>query len=427
MKRELSVVMTMDQNYILQIRVAIWSLLASAGKETFFHIHILCTNQLVQEEREKIYDIQKQWGNVDICFIEVNKKIFQNSKTTAYVSESSFYRLIISDVVDGERCLFLDGDILVNTDLTKVYNTDLTGKYMAGVRDCMFQCNMKEYESHGKEIGIPTMGEYVNAGVLLMNLEMIRDNNISKAFISCLSDYYKFMDQDIINKCCFGKIGNLDLKYNFFADYYKRTERLRGTSFSQREIEEADKQISILHFPGKYKPWNFTRMRGAHQWWESARKALTPEDYDALYQHAVENTCKNDWESILGRCKEAEDIVIVGFSDIGRDMADSLKCCGIKTTRCFCDNSKEKQLSEYDHLTVFSVDEAYQRYPQALWINTSQNSAGEISKQLTSKGIVESSILVYTYKTEQYYDNLDERYQAYEAGQLALKQYGRKE
>lgn len=41
MKKTLSVVMTTDKNYILQTRVAIWSMLNSAKKSTFSDIYIV--------------------------------------------------------------------------------------------------------------------------------------------------------------------------------------------------------------------------------------------------------------------------------------------------------------------------------------------------------------------------------------------------
>ena len=424
MNKELTIVMTTDENYILQTRVAIWTLLEAGEKDSFFNIYILCDSQLEECKREKIYVIQKKWTNVHISFKEINESIFMNAKTTSYIPKSSFYRILIPDIIEGDRCLFLDGDIIINTDLSEIYNIDLTGKYLAGVKDCMLQCNMKEYENYGDTIGIPGMSEYINAGVLLMNLTLMRDEDMSRTFISCLKDYYMFMDQDIMNKCCFGKIVQLDLKYNFCADYYKKTDKLKGTFFSQREIDDVNKGFGILHFPGKYKPWNCIRTGGADLWWKCAERALSAVDYEELYNSAVENTQKNDWEYILNRCKNIKDVIIIGFSDIGKDVADSLMRCGIENIKCFCDNNREKQLLEYNAIKVLSIDHADLEYPEALWINTSQAGARDINKQLLLKGIRKDSILVYTVKSKLYYENIDEQYREYEAKQYRMKQYG---
>lgn len=372
-------------------------------------------------------NIKGQWDNVDICFDEINEAIFQNAKSVAYIPVSSFYRLVISDILEDERCLFLDGDLIINTDLTEIYDIDLTGKYLAGVKDCGIQRDMGEYHSYKDELEIPTMDGYINAGVLVMNLDLIRKNGMNKAFISCMNHYYKMMDQDILNKCCFGKIKYLDLKYNLFVDYYKRLYLLEKTAFSQREISNADMCNGIIHFTGKYKAWNFFTVRGSHLWWEYAKKALSVDDYDEMHKRAIEVTQKNDWKYIIKRCAESGDIVVAGFSDIGRDAADSLKRCGIDSIRCFCDNNKDKETAQYHDWTVYSMNAAYEKYPKALWINTSQVSAKIISRQLMAMGVKEEDILIYISKSEKYYDNLDDQYKEYEKKLLAFKQSGRED
>lgn len=424
-KKNLSIAMTTDHNYILQTKVAIFSMLRSANKDTLFRIHILCSPRLAGADRQKILNLQDQWNNAEICFHEIDEKIFQNVKTTYYVPVASLYRLLISEIVDGDKCLFVDGDTIVNIDLAEIYDTDLTGMYLAGVKDCLIQHDISVYASYKDELGIPSMDNYINAGILLMNLKLIRESGMDRTFKSCIDHQYKMMDQDILNKCCYGRIKHLDLKYNFFMDYYKRLDRLGNTSFSQREITDAKEYDGILHFSGKYKPWKFIRIRGSHLWWESAKEALPPEDYDEIYKQAIDNIQKTDWNYILGQCRQAKDIIVVGFSEIGKDTAESLLRCGISDIRCFCDNSKEKQKAQYHDLMVYSVVEAFEKYPEALWVNTSQVSAKAISEQLVSIGVKAESILVYVHKSEQYYDNLDEQYQEYEKKLLAFKQSGK--
>ena len=95
---------------------------------------------------------------------------------------ASFYRLVISDMVDDEKCLFLDGDIIVNSDLSELYCTDLEGVYLAGVKDCCIQHDMERQASYKDVLAIPTMDNYINAGVLLMNLQLLRDHAMKEVF-----------------------------------------------------------------------------------------------------------------------------------------------------------------------------------------------------------------------------------------------------
>lgn len=418
-----SIVMTTDKNYILQTRVAIWSMLNSAKENTFFNIFILCDTNLKKEHRDKLSSLLNYWNNFKIQFKEIDEYIFRNAKTVAYIPVSSFYRLIISGILNDSRCLFLDGDIIVNSDLTDIYDTELTNVYIAGIKDCRIQSNMNEEKAY--KLDIPTMKGYVNAGVLIFNLDLIRKDNIDMKFLEEIDNYYQYMDQDIINKCCFGKIKFLDLKFNVFNDFFQRIDLLKDTDFTEKELKEADDKFVIMHFAGKYKPWYYKRVRGSTLWWEFAKRALDCDDYNTIYNKAVDNTRKSDWRYILEVCKNEKCILIIGFSKIGKDVMNSLRRCGCIYIKCFCDNNKDKQLLEYAGLKVYSFEEALKNYPDALWINTSQRSNSEINEQLRELGVCPNRVICYFNKTKMYYDLLDEQYKEYESEQLTLKEYGK--
>ena len=426
MKKNLSIIMTTDKNYILQTRVAIWSMLNSAKKNIFFNIYILCNSQLEKADRESVFSLREKWNNMIVSFIEIDEQIFQNAKSVAYIPVASFYRLIISSVLKESRCLFLDGDIIVNSDLSNIYNIDLSAKYLAGVKDCRIHANINKEMQYCSKLNIPTIEGYVNAGVLVLNLDLIRKDGIDSKFLREMHNYYQYMDQDIINKCCFGKINYLDLKYNLFNDYYKKIDLLRTDCFSEIEKKEADEKFAIMHFAGRYKPWNSRRIRGSELWWNYAKKALDTEDYNEIYNKVVETDKKSDWIYILEKCKDAEDIIVIGFSQIGKNVVESLRRCGVIQIRCFCDNSKEKQLYGYDNLKVYSFERALKRYPKALWINTSQKYRDEINTQLYKMGVLQNKIVVYFNKADSYYDLLDEQYKEYEEEQLILMKCGKK-
>ena len=183
MKKNLSIIMTTDKNYILQTRVAIWSMLNSAKKNIFFNIYILCNSQLEKADRESVFSLREKWNNMIVSFIEIDEQIFQNAKSVAYIPVASFYRLIISSVLKESRCLFLDGDIIVNSDLSNIYNIDLSAKYLAGVKDCRIHANINKEMQYCSKLNIPTIEGYVNAGVLVLNLDLIRKDGIDSKFL----------------------------------------------------------------------------------------------------------------------------------------------------------------------------------------------------------------------------------------------------
>ncbi len=83
----------------------------------------------------------------------------------AYCSPYTLLRLL-ADQIPGmpDKLLYLDVDLLFNRDIRLLYDTDITGYEYAAARD-----------HYGKYLVYPN---YVNAGVLLLNMEEIRKTGL---------------------------------------------------------------------------------------------------------------------------------------------------------------------------------------------------------------------------------------------------------
>ena len=99
---------------------------------------------------------------------------------------------------DFDLILNLDDDLVVVDDISDLWEMDLEGNYCAGVEDR----------------GIGRRG-YINGGVVLYNLQAMRDDGITDRMIDILNRQYKqYVDQDALNECCGGKVKLLPLRYN---------------------------------------------------------------------------------------------------------------------------------------------------------------------------------------------------------------------
>ena len=181
----------------------------------------------------------------------------------------------------------------------------------------------------------------------------------------------------------------------------------------------------LIHFAGGYKPWEYIRINASWIWWEVARKALAEADYKRLYAQAVQFAIQSDWSYLLELSRKQKDIIIVGFSDIGRGVAESLLWGDIENIRCYCDNDRKKQGLVYEGMEVLSVQAACCQYPQALWIVTSQNYHKEIKRQLRDLGIDNDKIIQYMEKGIAYYERIDENYKMHEKKEKELKDYSK--
>ncbi len=392
------IIMVTDENYILPTKVAVSSVLTSAHTPSLFEVHILCKKGMDFDSRNQFKALEQMYNNLEIRFHEIEDSVLEKARTTAHIPVASYYRLYISRIIDDDRCLYIDGDMLIQEDLSQIYNMELGDFYIAGVRDMGVQANMDKFSGHSSCLGIPSMDEYVNAGFLLFNLKKIREDGIDQLFISAISHGYPYMDQDIINKYCYGKIKYLPTKYDYFTEY-------GGDAF----------EACVLHYTGYFKPWICSRLKINRLWWEQAKQALNEEEYNLIKKQAGEAERISDWSYVLDRVKEEKEVVIFGFSEIGKNVADRLVKTGEGNIVAFADNDIRKAGLEYEKIPVMSMAEIRLNFSSPFFIISSQNGFRSISSQLKELGIPEKKIIRYIYKDKTYYERLDEKYSAYES------------
>lgn len=391
------IVMVTDENYILPTKVAVSSLLTADYSLSFFEVHILCGKGMNFGSRDQLKALEHMYDNLEIRFHEIEDSALEKARTTAHIPVASYYRLYISRIIEEDRCLFIDGDMLIRGDLSRIYDMELEDCYIAGVRDMGVQANMDKFSGHSLSLGIPSMNDYVNAGFILFNLKKIREDGIDKLFISAISHGYPYMDQDIINKYCYGKIKHLPSKYDYFTE-------IQGDAFD----------ACVLHYTGYFKPWICSRLKINQLWLAQAKQALDAEEYKLIEKQVGESERLSDWSYVLDSVKEEKEVIIFGFSEIGKSVADMLIKAGQRNIAAFADNDTQKKGLEYQGIPVMEAEEIRLRFSSPFFIISSQNGFRSISGQLKELGIPEKKIIRYIYKDKTYYERLDEKYSAYE-------------
>ena len=118
---------------------------------------------------------------------DIYNKEFESSKNkTPYCSPYTLLRLL-ADKVDGipDKLLYLDIDMMCNKDLSELYNIDVEGYEYAAVK-----------EKYGCWLIRP---DYINAGMLLLNMKMIRETHLlEKARNLLLKKKLLFADQSAV-------------------------------------------------------------------------------------------------------------------------------------------------------------------------------------------------------------------------------------
>lgn len=206
--------------------------LAPVRQVTF---HILHDNTLTDDNRDKFVYLVGRYGQ-QIKFYNVEKicpeKVAEFRNWMSRTSERKFtvatlYRLLIAQIIlaDIAKIIYLDSDTVVNLDISKLWNIELGEKiFAAAIETEGTKIPAKNYLPLCRD-GIVADEDYFNAGVLLMNLAGLRqeEKTLSEGvkFISS-KPHYKLFDQDILNYCFSKKIVKLPTDYNRFVVHSRR-------------------------------------------------------------------------------------------------------------------------------------------------------------------------------------------------------------
>lgn len=170
-----------------------------------------------------------------------------------------YCRIFLPRLLQDEHVIYLDSDMIVTGDILELWDTNLEGYYAAGVLDTLSN-------EHKVAIGLNKEDIYINSGMLVMNLEAWRKDDVDKKIIDYIREHQdgiSLPDQDAINVACKGKIKVVDAKYNVMSPAYLMPyDNIVGyfnvgKYYTKDEIKEAKKSPVIIHFTGypDVRPW----------------------------------------------------------------------------------------------------------------------------------------------------------------------------
>ncbi len=263
------IVYSTDNEYVFVLIVSITSLVLSANTDTFYDIYILTDNNF-SRKNEVVKSLDEFDKNLKIEFINVGNKFETVCLRYDFISRPTYFRLALSQLLKEEKCIYLDADTIVCEDLRTLYETDLTDKYIAGIKAPYFHIR-KDRERYCEQAQLPSMEQYINAGVLLLNLREMRKYDLANKFMEYLKYDMECQDQDIINSCCYGKIVLLPFRYNVMTKYANWEMKDYQGVFSDNELIDSWNNPCIIHYADRTKPWNIPECCMGEYWWRECR------------------------------------------------------------------------------------------------------------------------------------------------------------
>lgn len=254
-QRILHVVSATDDNYAQHLTVVFVSLLLHLSKDWKVRLYVI-EGGLASDARNKLIGTVARHG-AEVEFIAVNPADyagFCEDIPQTYITQASFYRLFIPELLcrgDVSRAIYLDCDVIVRDDLSKLWRTDLEGRPLGAVRDLGGIHRLKD-------LSLPSGSKYFNSGVLLLDLRQWKERGLSvrvAKYAEANAKRLTYHDQDALNAVLHGEWLELPPRWNTQTNMlhkHPRDEEMAGSTAA--EIAE---DAAIIHFTGSSKPWHF--------------------------------------------------------------------------------------------------------------------------------------------------------------------------
>ena len=286
-KSKITLAFNVDNKFIYPCLVLLTSLADNIGPNTEYRIHILHPRSFEQRYIDKINKFVQQCpkNTFNISFHNMQDN-FRGATSGSHISITSYYRIALPSMLQNEsRVIYMDTDVLNFVDLTEMYNLELKDNiYFRGTLDDPGLIN--ELRSFGLKVD-----KYMNAGILLVNLQSMRRDGVEKKIRDFVSSHFlDHHDQTAINSVCYNNWEILSFKYAVFR--YNKFEDLKGLNdrqdkkyrFSEEELRQAYYNPTLLHFVGWTKPWDRNNnINFAKYWWYYAKKSLFYEEILSRY------------------------------------------------------------------------------------------------------------------------------------------------
>ncbi len=237
-----------DDNYAPFLAVSVASLLENASDRYTYKIIVLINDHNFSEENKKKISEMTD-GRAELEFVDMGDRLsfISDTATNRYHDRFTlaiYFRIFIPVMFpEYDKAIYLDCDIVVPGDISRLYMTDMGDSLLGAVADfSIFEVQpLVEYVE--EVVGVP-IDTYFNSGMLLMSLAKMREAEIDKRFLQLLTTYHfesVAPDQDYLNFMCNGRVTYVDKVWNYLA---------------QAQVEN-DTYPEMIHYNLFSKPWQF--------------------------------------------------------------------------------------------------------------------------------------------------------------------------
>lgn len=285
---EIPVFFSIDDSYAPFLAAALQSAIAkSSGKRNY--VAIILHEKLSPENQKKLQDMAT--SHFKIRFKEMKSGLesitdrMSNRLRCDYFTLTIYYRLFIPAMFpEYDKGIYIDSDVVLNADLAALFDTEIGDNYIGACPDYSIQEIAPLVHYIENAVGVNRL-EYINSGVLLMNLKKLREVKLDYHFLRLLNTYHFDCiapDQDYLNAMCNGHI------------YYLGEEWDAMPNDSKPPL----KNPKLIHYNLFSKPWCYDGVQYGELFWQYVKETAFFEEAKAYKETYSDEQKKSDAECL---------------------------------------------------------------------------------------------------------------------------------
>lgn len=262
-----------DNNFVLPAYITLYSLLMNNRGSKKIDIYLLTSGDVEENCISLFKDLEERYDFISVTVMNMLDRFKGVYIKHPWITTATMYRLLIPKIardLNIGKCIYLDSDIVVEGDISELFDVELKGFCVGAVKETAISCDT-DLELR-ELLEISNLRDYINAGVLLFNIEEIERNGLcEKLEVAGYGKEYPHNDQDAINAIFHHRIKVLPMRFNAINWYLYDGRLVTENEYGKVNILEARRNPLIIHYIGISKPWASRGTILAGKWWKYVR------------------------------------------------------------------------------------------------------------------------------------------------------------
>lgn len=246
------ILVTLDRNYLSVLTVMLYSLTQS-DSDGVFTVYV-AHNSLTEED---FSNLGKMLPRTELVDVRIPENFLENAPVSSRYPTEMYFRLFAAQYLPQEldRILYLDPDLVVLNSLRELYSIDFQNNLFAAASHIESR-TFKEFNR--LRLGLSEETHYINSGVMMMNLPLLRQEQNREDIFSFIEKHKNTLllpDQDVLNALYADRTVFIDPMIYNLGDKYLHLRNLRLSKEERIDLDWVRTHTAIVHYYGKNKPW----------------------------------------------------------------------------------------------------------------------------------------------------------------------------